>query len=152
MFYMPLESRSHTHRFITKEANCKREVPCFVCTVWRCCMLKESTRNVTWRRTSLFRCVEEALVLKLHWQSTTLLTAVLDSTAAAAAAVEQTGRLCPPLLHHLACLLHPTMPETDNSYCDLSLEVSKQEWASSILSKTNVDGALRWNRTAAQTR
>lgn len=150
MFYMPLESRSHTHRFITKEANCKLEVPCFVCTVWRCCMLKESTRNVTWRRTSLFRCAEEVLVLKLHWQSTTLLTAVLDSTAAAA--VEQTGRLCPPLLHHLACLLHPTMPETDNSYCDLSLEVSKQEWASSILSKTNVDGALRWNRTAAQTR
>lgn len=150
MFYMLLESRSHTHRFITKEAHCKLEVPCFVCTVWRCCMLKESTRNVTWRRTSLFRCVEEALVLKLHWQSTTLLTAVLDSTAAAA--VEQTGRLCPPLLHHLACLLHPTMPETDNSYCDLSLEVSKQEWASSILSKTNVDGALHWNRTAAQTR
>lgn len=149
MFYMPLESRSHTHRFITKEANCKLEVPCFVCTVWRCCMLKESTRNVTWRRTSLFRCVEEALVLKLHWQSTTLLTAVLDSTAAAAA-VEQTGRLCPPLLHHLACLLHPTMPETDNSYCDLSLEVSKQESASGLLSKTNVDSALR-PRAEAQT-
>lgn len=147
MFYMPLESRSHTHRFITKEANCKLEVPCFVCTVWRCSMLKESTRNVTWRRTSLFRCAEEVLVLKLHWQSTTLLTAVLDSTAAA---VEQTGRLCPPLLHHLACLLHPTMPETDNSYCDLSLEVSKQESASGLLSKTNVDSALR-PRAEAQT-